>query len=74
MVPLLKIIEKMLQEEAAKATVPVARKLREHLIWLLGEKLDKRSRSVLGETGVNISKPIQACCGLLVHPCLISTM
>ncbi|XP_076869612.1 E3 SUMO-protein ligase ZBED1-like [Brachyhypopomus gauderio] len=47
-VPLLKMVEKMLQEEAAKATVPVARELGEHLIRLLRERLDKiQSMSIM---------------------------
>ena len=45
---LLKMVEKMLQEETAKATVPVARELGEHLIRLLRKKLDKvQSMSIM---------------------------
>ena len=40
-IPLLKIIEKMLQEEAMRSTNPLARELEEHLIKLVREKLQK---------------------------------
>lgn len=47
-VPLLKMVERMLQEETAKATIPVARELGEHLIRLLRDKLFKvQSMSIL---------------------------
>ncbi|KAG7525034.1 zinc finger BED domain-containing protein 4-like isoform X2 [Solea senegalensis] len=47
-VPLLKMIEKTIQEETAKVAVPVAQELGEHLIRLLREKLYKvQSMSIL---------------------------
>lgn len=47
-VPLLKMVEKSIQEETAKSTVPVARELGELLIKLLRERLHKmQSMSIL---------------------------
>ena len=40
-IPLLKMIEKMLQEGAMRSTNPLARELEEHLIKLVREKLQK---------------------------------
>lgn len=47
-IPLLKMLEQMLQEEAKHATIPLARELGEHLIRLLREKLQNlQSMSIM---------------------------